>query len=116
MKNKESKRRTSRRAFLARALAFVGASAFALAGATDASELLDAETLKYQLRVKTKKEEEFVDDVVAKAKSGELPMKILIAARRRALEKSDSRRVLYFKVYLETLSKSAGLKIVFKSV
>lgn len=103
-----------RRAFIARAVAFVGSGVLLLSRDVGAEEALDPATLKSQLCVKTKLEEAFVDDVLDKVDEGLLPRKILIAAYRYALKKSRSQRLIFFKDCLETLSKRAGIKIEFK--
>ena len=104
-----------RRAFIARAVAFVGSGVFLLSRDVGAEEALDPATLKSQLCVKTKLEEAFVDDVLDKVDEGLLPRKILIAAYRYALKKGRSQRLIFFKSCLETLAKRAGIKIEFKS-
>ena len=103
-----------RRAFIARAVAFVGSGVLLLSRDVGAEEALDPATLKSQLCVNTKLEEAFVDDVLDKVDEGLLPRKILIAAYRYALKKSRSQRLIFFKDCLETLSKRAGIKIEFK--
>ncbi|MBQ9875440.1 MAG: hypothetical protein IJM30_13380 [Thermoguttaceae bacterium] len=112
----ETKKTMGRRAFIGRVATLVGAGYFLAGRSAGASEALDPEILKSQLRAKTEREKAFVDDVVQKASDGILPMKIFTTARRYALQKDASQRVVYFKMCLEALTKRAGLKIVFKSV
>lgn len=104
-----------RRRFIFDALSLVGLGLVALNQDANAVEALDPEILKNQLCVKTDAEEAFVDDVIDKAKSGELPMKFLTNAYRYAIQKNKSQRVVYFKRALEALCKRAGRKIEFKS-
>jgi hypothetical protein len=78
-----------------------------------ASDLFDATLVKQNLRVKTDAEGAFVDDVVAKARSGEIPANILNAAYRYAVKKDAGRRVYYFSYCLEILTKRAGLNVKF---
>ena len=111
-------RKSGRRAFLAQlfALMVVGAAGggkIAYGGAT--SPLLDAEKLKYELRVLTPAQGAYVDDVVDKVKKGQLPIKILSAAYQYAMRREVGRRPLYFKICIEQLAKKAGLKLSFLS-
>ena len=111
-------RKTGRRAFIAQLLALIvvgatGGGEVAYGGAT--SSLLDAEKLKYELRVVTQAQGAYVDDVVDKATKGLLPIKILSAAYRYAMRREVGRRPLYFKICIEQLAKKAGLKLSFLS-
>jgi len=106
-------KRLGRRAFIAGAFAFVGVGAFRVDTAWGAIEALDPAFVKSELRVKTELEDAFVDDVINKAKEGELPVKILQAAFRYARNKSKTKRMIYFKTCLIALTKQAGLKIAF---
>lgn len=110
--------RTGRRAFFAQALsllvvATLGGSRTVYGGSP--SSLLDADRLKLELRVKTEAEGAYVDDVVDKAKSGIIPVKILTTAYRYAMQREAGRRPRYFKICIEQLAKKAGLKISFLS-
>ena len=90
-----------------------GGGKIAYGGAT--SPLLDAEKLKYELRVLTPAQGAYVDDVVDKVKKGQLPIKILSAAYQYAMRREVGRRPLYFKICIEQLAKKAGLKLSFLS-
>ena len=106
-------RKLGRRAFISSAFALVGLGAFGVDATFGAIEALDPAIVKSELRVKTELEGAFVDDVIEKAKKGELPVKILHAAFRYARDKNRTQRMVYFKKGLETLTKRAGLKIAF---
>lgn len=108
----------SRRGFALSLLALgVGFSTFRDAlGASDAFDAFDASLLKQNLRVKTDSEGAFVDDVVAKARAGEIPANILNAAYRYAMKKDVGRRVYYFAYCLEILTKRAGLTVKFRKI
>lgn len=87
-----------------------------LCGARDvfgAVDAFDATLVKQELRVKTDAEGAFVDDVVAKARAGEIPANILNAAYRYALQKGAGRRVYYFANCLKILTQRAGLNVKF---
>jgi hypothetical protein len=81
-----------------------------------ASDAFDASLVKQDLRVKTDAEGAFVDDVVAKARAGEIPANILNAAYRYAVKKDAGRRVYYFAYCLEILTKKAGLNVKFRKI
>jgi hypothetical protein len=100
----------------AAALVVVGAlEGFRTAYGASAPSVLDSERLKLELRVTTREQAAYVEDVVKKAKAGTLPPKILVAAYRYAMRYEASRRPLYFKLCLETLAKRAGLRLKFLS-
>lgn len=104
-----------RREFITGAVSAFALAMLAQTKKADAVEALDPEILKSQLRVKTDAEAAFVDDVVDKAKKGVIPMKIFMTAYRYALDKGKSKRVIYFRYCLVSLTQKAGLKIDFKS-
>lgn len=104
-----------RRRFIAGAVSFVGLSLLGSGRHANAAEALDPEILKTQLRVKNDAEEAFVDDVVKKVKEGAIPTSILTSAYRYAIKKETSKRMIYFKYCLETLTKRAGIKVQFKT-
>lgn len=115
---REKMKRTGRRAFIAQALALVVVAT--LGGARSAlgdssSSLLDAETLKLELRTKTEAEAAYIDEIVEKAKEGKIPVKFLTVAYRYAMQREAGRRPLYFKICLEQLTKKAGLNLTFSS-
>ena len=91
----------------------IGAGLLHSRGVFGASEAFDAALVKQELRVKTDAEGAFVDDVVAKTRSGEIPANILNAAYRYAVKKDVGRRVYYFAHCLEILTKRAGLNVKF---
>ncbi|MBP3558184.1 MAG: hypothetical protein J6K20_10875 [Thermoguttaceae bacterium] len=102
----------SRRGFTIGVLGF-GAGLFLSRDVLGALDALDAALVKQELRVKTDAEGAFVDDVVAKTRSGEIPPNILNAAYRYAVKKDGGRRVYYFARCLEILTKRAGLNVKF---
>ena len=108
-------KKMGRRAFIARAVALACAGFVLPRRLSSASEALDPEILKTQLRAKTELERAFVDDVVEKSNAGILPVKILTTAYRYALGKGSSSRMVYFKKCLETLTRRAGINITFKN-
>ena len=105
-------KKISRRDFTVCALGFV-VGLFGRRGAFGAIDALDAALVKQELRVKTDAEGAFVDDVIAKTRSGEIPPNILNAAYRYAVKKDGGRRVYYFARCLEILTKRAGLNVKF---
>ncbi|MBR4834609.1 MAG: hypothetical protein IKU86_09830 [Thermoguttaceae bacterium] len=103
----------SRRDFVLRAAACFGASLFVGRAAFGANAALDPATLKQELRVKTDAEAAFVDDVVAKARAGEISVEILTVAYRYAQKKDGGRRVYYFANCLKILTQRAGRNVKF---
>ena len=111
-------RKTGRRAFFAQALSLIVVGALGGVGTAyggAGSDFLDSEIIKAELRVATRAQAAYVDDVVDKAKSGILPVKILVTAYRYAMRHEVGRRPYYFKICVEQLAKKAGLKIAFLS-
>ena len=107
--------KTNRRTFLTRALGACLLSALFADVARADSDALDAETLKMKLRTTTDAQDAFVEDVVAKANRGELPVSILRVAYRYAMGKDATRRVYFFRLCLVNLAKKAKLRITFLS-
>ncbi len=91
----------------------LGAGLFGSRGVFGAVDAFDAALVKQELRVKTDAEGAFVDDVVAKARAGQIPANILNAAYRYALTKAAGRRVHYFARCLEILTQRAGINVKF---
>lgn len=102
----------SRRNFIFGAAGF-GTGFFLVRDAFGGYDALDSALVKQELRVKTDAEAAFVDDVVEKTRSGQIPVKILNAAYRYALKKSGARRVYYFANCLKILTRQAGLRVEF---
>ena len=94
----------------------LGASLLSSRDVLGAGDAFDAALVKQDLRVKTDAEGAFVDDIVAKARSGEIPANILNAAYRYAVKKDVGRRVYYFAYCLEILTKKAGLNVKFRKI
>lgn len=111
-------KKTGRREFFAQVAALAALGALGGAGIAQGgsvSSILDSEKLKAELRVTTEAQGAYVDDVVEKAKDGELPVKIVTASYRYAMRREVGRRPLYFKICVEHLAKQAGLKLSFLS-
>ena len=111
-------RNIGRRAFLSQLLALTAVCATGggkIAYGGSVASLLDAERLKFELRVTSDAQAAYVDYVVDKVKNGSLPLKILAAAYKYAMNREHRRRPLYFKICVEELAKKAGLKLSFLS-
>ena len=106
-------KKISRRGFAICVLG-LGAGLLPVCDVFGATNAFDASLVKQELRVRTDAEGAFVDDVVAKTRSGEIPANILNAAYRYAIKKDVGRRVYYFAYCLEILTKRAGLTVEFR--